>query len=115
MVHVTSPSWAYLWCYERRSKTNYAVRNPTRSQKVFQFHLDYTAPLAGASVPVILDMNVDGVLEVTAELLGLLLCQRVACDNCRNISEALVGTRIPQVIPSKACSTLMASFALVSK
>lgn len=38
--------------------------------------------LASAPIAVILDVNVDGVLEVPAELLGLLLGQGVTCDDC---------------------------------
>lgn len=72
--------------------------------------------LAGASIAVVLNVDVDGVLEVAAELLRLLLGQSVPRDHWRGgqiMPATLGGTGT--ILPSKACSTLIASFALVSK
>lgn len=50
-----------------------------------------TAILAGAAVAVVLDVDVDRVLEVAAELLRLFLGQGVACDNCDVLARGTVG------------------------
>ena len=69
---------------------------------------------ASAPVAVILDVDVDGILEISAELFRLFLQQRIPRNHWTRISQAKMGDMC-QNIPSNACSTLIASFALVSK
>ena len=71
-------------------------------------------PSARAAITVVLDVDVDGILEISAELFRLFLQQRVPCNHYTQISQAQMGDPY-QNIPSNACSTLIASFALVSK
>lgn len=61
-------------------------------------------------------MNVDGVLEIAAELFRLFLEERIPRDNwAGQVSMWSDLTRDRLNSPSKACSTLMASLAEVSK
>lgn len=53
----------------------------------FSFVMSFRSPaLAGASISLVLDVNVDRVLEVTTELLGLLLEQRVSSDDYKTVN-----------------------------
>jgi len=74
------------------------------------------ASSARAAVPLVLDMNVDWVLEVTAKLFRFFLQQGISRNNCGDMSaHIVVRVWVIRSLPSKACSTLIASFALVSK
>ena len=73
--------------------------------------------LAGATITIVLNVDIDGVLEVTTKLFGFFLSKGVSRNNylvhvrpIRLVTELRVS-----VSPSNACSTLMASLALVSK
>ena len=71
-------------------------------------------PSARAPITVVLDVDIDGILEISAELFRLFLQQRIPRNHYTQISQAKIGD-LYQNIPSNACSTLIASFALVSK
>ena len=49
--------------------------------------------LAGAAVAGVLNVDVDGILEIAAELLRLLLSESVASDDCKNLLSVTVLTR----------------------
>jgi hypothetical protein len=75
--------------------------------------------LAGAALVALVHIDGYRLGEVRVEVLRLFLCKRISCDDCDML--ALVRpycelvTVLQQPIPSKACSTFTASFALVSK
>lgn len=72
------------------------------------------AVLTGAAVPIIVEVDGYRVGKVLVEVAGFFLRESLSCNDCSAVSRVKLAVAIA-CSPSKACSTLIASLALVSK
>lgn len=69
----------------------------------------------GTAIAFVVKMNIDRVAEFAIKFFCFLLCKCTPGDDWMVVSDAYNDKTMRNDLPSKACSTLRASLALVSK